>query len=114
MASGGYGEKTDEKIAELIIHFVDIQSSSGLLLIGEINSVSSHLEISVPFLSRYYSFNFGDSLSFADPAHCTIQLLCADKGISIFNISIWSSGSFDCLSYRFTWKRSVWPYRAKN
>lgn len=97
-----------------MVHFVDIQSSSGLLLISKVNSVSSHLEISVPFLSGYYSFNFGDSLPFADPVNCAIQLLCADKGISIFNISIWSSGSFDCLSYRFTWKRSVWLSRAKN
>lgn len=97
-----------------MVHFVDIQSSLGLLLISKVNSVSSHLEISVPFLSGYYSFNFGDSLPFADPVNCAIQFLCADEGISIFNISIWSSGSFDCLSYRFTWKRSVRPYRAKN
>jgi hypothetical protein len=103
-----------KKLQELIIHFVDIQSSSGLLLIGKINSVSSHLEISVPFLSRYYSFNFGDSLSFADPVNCSIQFLSADKGISIFNIGVWSPRNFDSFSYRFTWKRSVWPCRAKN
>lgn len=50
-----------------MVHFVDIQSSSGLLLISKVNSVSSYLEISVSFLSGYYSFNFGDSLPFADP-----------------------------------------------
>lgn len=103
-----------KKLQELIIHFVDIQSFSGLLLISEINSVSSHLEISVLFLSGYYSFNFGGSLSFADPVNCAIQFLGADKEFSIFNIGVWSPRNFNCLSYRFTWKRSVWPYRAKN